>query len=101
MWYNKIQDRYIFVSTNEKWLITSYDSYIADNTKAVAFADFYAKNGLTTQCPHGLDYWLWTNGKWTSGTDLSVTLGKHYYFRHSIDKEPHINRGWGPLFRVF
>ena len=72
VWYNKIQDKYIFVSTNWNWHIATSNSYNADNKFRWAHANLY-KNGKA--CPHDRDYWLWINNKWTRGTDLSVTSG--------------------------
>ena len=63
---------YIFLSTVNDWHIATPNSYNADNTFCYAYAD-----GNNTSCPQYLDYTVWFNNKWTSGTNLLVTSGKH------------------------
>jgi len=67
VWHSKESDRYLFVSSNLKWYITTTKDYELDNTITFAFAPFDEK------CPQGLDYKVWLNDEWKTGTDFAVS----------------------------
>ena len=71
VWYNSLKKTYVFFSSVNDWHIAQSKHYTADNNVCYAFADGFSKS-----CPQDLDYTLWLNNKWTTGTDISVTSRK-------------------------
>ena len=75
VWYNSLNDAYIFLSISNDWHISEAKHYTADNTFCLAFAD-----GKNARCPQDLDYTIWLNNTWIGGTGVSVTSRKHDFW---------------------
>ena len=75
MWYNSLNDAYIFTSTQNTWHIAESENYEAVNGYSYAYSD-----SINAKCPQDLDYKLYLIDKWTDGTDVSVASGKHDFW---------------------
>ena len=68
VWHNENMDRYIFASTDSKWLVVPSDSYKKDTTISYAYAHFAGSKS----CPTDLVYNVYSNYRWITATSLSV-----------------------------